>query len=50
VPLRYWLFIAVAGGIAHLILSIADREISAGVDRLSELRTTHHYVLDTDPD
>jgi hypothetical protein len=47
--LRLWLFVAIMGGFAHLILSVADREISAGVDRLSELETMHGYVLDADP-
>jgi hypothetical protein len=32
--LRLWLFFAAVGGLAHLILYTADREINAGVDRL----------------
>jgi hypothetical protein len=48
-PLRFWLFIAIAGGLAHLVLFIADREISAGVDRLAELPTVHRSTLDADP-
>jgi hypothetical protein len=47
--LRLCLFVAIMGGLAHLILSMADREISAGVDRLSELDNMHGYVLDADP-
>jgi len=44
--LRLWLFVAIMGGLAQLLLSMADREISAGVDRLSELENMHSYVLD----
>jgi hypothetical protein len=47
--LRFWLLIAVAGGLAHLVLFMADRGISAGVDRLAELPTVHRSVLDADP-
>lgn len=47
--LRLWLFVAIMGGLAQLILSMADREISAGVDRLSELENMHDYVQDADP-
>jgi hypothetical protein len=47
--LRPWLFAAVVGGLAHLILYIADREISAGVDRLSEVRILRPDGLDADP-
>jgi predicted proteasome-type protease len=38
------------GGRAHLVLYLADREINAGVDRLSELKNLHGYALDADPD
>jgi hypothetical protein len=48
--LRYWLFVAVTGGLAHLVLFLADREIDAGVDRLSEAKDLHSYALDADPD
>jgi hypothetical protein len=47
--LRLWLFVAAAGGLAHLLLFIADREIRAGVDRLSEVRLLPPDGLDVDP-
>jgi hypothetical protein len=49
-PLRFWLFVAATGGIAHLILFMADREISAGVDRLAVVELAHPGALDVDPD
>jgi hypothetical protein len=48
--LRFWLFVAVMGGLADLVLYLADREMNAGVDRLSELKNLHGYALDADPD
>ena len=48
--LRLWLFVAAVGGLAYLILCIADREISAGVDRLSEARLMRIGGLDADQD
>jgi hypothetical protein len=49
-PLRFWLFIVVTGGLAHLVLMLADREIRAGVDRLAELPSADRSLLDADPD
>jgi hypothetical protein len=49
VGLRLWLFVAAMGGLAHLILFIADREIRAGEDRLSEVRLMRPDGLDRDP-
>jgi hypothetical protein len=46
--LRLWLFLAAVGGLAHLVLYLADREINAGVDRLSESRLVRHGELDGD--
>ena len=46
--LRLWLFVAAVGGLAHLILYAADREINAGVDRLSESRLVRPGELDAD--
>jgi len=48
--LRLWLWLSVVavGGLAHLFLFIADREIDAGVDRLSELQFAHSDTLDDD--
>ncbi len=34
--LRFWLFMAIAGGLAHLVLYFADREIDASINRLAE--------------
>jgi hypothetical protein len=50
IRLRFWLFVAAMGGRAHLVLYLADREINAGADRLSELKNLHSYALDADPD
>jgi len=46
--LRLWLFVAAAGGLAHLILYMPDREINAGVDRLSQSMLVPPHELDTD--
>ena len=46
--LRLWLFVAAAGGLAYLILYMADREINAGVDRLSQSRLVRPGELDGD--
>lgn len=47
--LRFWVFVVIAGGLAHLILFTADRQISAGVDRLSEAKLGHTDALNVDP-
>jgi hypothetical protein len=49
VGFRFWLFVLLVGGLVHLILFTADREISAGVDRLSEARLGHPDALNVDP-
>jgi hypothetical protein len=46
----FWLFVVVAGGFAQLLLSIADREIDAGVDRLADVKFARHNLLDAAPD
>jgi hypothetical protein len=46
---RFWIFAVVVGGLAHLILHIADREISAGIDSLSETKLARPELLDADP-
>jgi hypothetical protein len=46
--LSFWLFVAVAGGFAHLLLLIADRQIEASVDRLAHV--TLRNLLDAAPD
>jgi hypothetical protein len=48
--LSFWLFVAVAGGFAQLLLLIADREIDAGIDRLAAAKIAPHDALDTIPD
>jgi hypothetical protein len=48
--LRFWLFLFAAAAVGHFILYLADREISIGVDRLSEERLVPGDVLDTDPE
>jgi hypothetical protein len=48
--LSFWLFVVVAGGFAHLLLLIADREIDAGVNRLAEVKFAPRELLDASPD
>ncbi len=48
--LRSWMFVALLGGLAHLILFLVDREAGASIDRLSEVRLMHRHVLIADPD
>jgi hypothetical protein len=47
--LRFWIFAAVAGGLAHLMLTLADRQVAAGVDRLAEMRLSRHASWEDDP-
>jgi hypothetical protein len=44
--LRFWLFMAIAGGLAHLVLYFADREIDASINRLAEVRLADRQVAD----
>ena len=44
--LRFWLFMAIAGGLAHLVLYFADREIDASINRLAEVRLAYRQVAD----
>ena len=46
--LRLWVFVAGVAGLAHVILYIADREVNASVDRLSQLRLARPGELDND--
>ncbi len=48
--LRAWLFVLATAAVAHAMLYLADREISAGVDRLSEAKLVRPDALDADPD
>jgi hypothetical protein len=47
--LPFFAFVAFLGGLALLVLGIADREIDAGVERLSRYEMSHHTPLDMDP-
>lgn len=48
--LRFWLFVVATAAIAHLMLHLADREITDGVDRLSKATLTRSYALSADPE
>lgn len=48
--LRFWLLVVATAVIAHSILYLADREISDGVDRLSEATLTRSDALSADPE
>ncbi len=43
-----WAFLAFLGSLAFLVLFIADRQMNAGVDRLSRMKP--QSALDADPD
>jgi hypothetical protein len=45
-----WAFLAFVGSLIFLVLFIADRQMNAGVDRLSKVRIPPEAVLDADPD
>ena len=42
-------FVAFLGGLAFLMLAIADRERKATLERLSEYKIPSHSALDADP-
>jgi hypothetical protein len=44
-----WAFLAFMGGLAFLVLIIADYEMDAGVDRLSKMKLPPHSTLNADP-
>jgi hypothetical protein len=44
-----WTSWAFLGSLAFLVLFIADREMNAGVNRLSRMKLPHHSALDADP-
>jgi hypothetical protein len=48
--LRFWLFVLATAALAHAMFYLADREISAGVDRLSEAKLARPDALDADPE
>ena len=47
--LRFWLFVLATAALAHAMLYLADREISAGVDRLSEAKLSPPDAIEADP-
>ena len=44
-----WTSWAYLGSLAFLVLFIADREMNAGVNRLSRMKLPDHSALDADP-
>jgi hypothetical protein len=48
--MRWTFFVLCAGLLINLVLFVHDREVSAGVERLAEMRLAHAPVLDADPD
>jgi hypothetical protein len=45
-----WALLAFLGSLAFLVLFIADRQMNAGVDRLSRMKIPPQSALDADPD
>jgi hypothetical protein len=45
----FFAFAAFLGGLALLVLVMADREMAAGVERISRYELSHHAALDVDP-
>jgi hypothetical protein len=45
-----WNFLVFVGAVIFLMLFIADRQMNAGLDRLSKVRIPPQSVLDADPD
>jgi hypothetical protein len=48
--MKSWAFLAFLGCLTLLVLFIADRQMNAGVGRLSEVSIPPRSVLDADPD
>ena len=48
--MKWKFFVLCAGFLIGLVLSIHDREVSAGVERLAEMRLAHAPALNADPD
>ncbi len=48
--MKWNFFIFYAGFLIGLVLFIQDREVSAGVERLAEMRLAHAPALNADPD
>ena len=48
--LRFWLLVVTAAAFAHAILHAMDRQIDAGVDRLSEATIPYPGTTSANPD
>jgi hypothetical protein len=48
--MKWKFFVLYAGFLIGLVIFVHDREVSAGVERLAEMRLAHAPVLDADPD
>jgi len=49
IAMKWTFFVLCAVFLIGLILFMKEREITAGVERLAEMRMTHAPVLDADP-
>jgi hypothetical protein len=47
--MNWTFFVLSAGSLIGLMLFIQDREVTAGVERLAEMRLAHSPTLDADP-
>jgi hypothetical protein len=47
--MKSWAFLAFLGSLALLVLFIADRQMNAGVDRLSRMKLLPQSALEADP-
>jgi hypothetical protein len=49
IPMKWTFFGLCAGSLISLVLFLKERDISAGVERLAEMRLAHAPALDADP-
>ena len=49
IPMKWTFFVLWAGSLISLVLFLKERDISAGVERLAEMRLAHAPALDADP-
>jgi hypothetical protein len=47
--MKWTFFVLCAGFLISLMLFLKDREVTAGVERLAEMRLAHAPALDADP-
>jgi hypothetical protein len=47
--MKWTFFVICAGFLSSLMLFLKDREVTAGVERLAEMRLAHAQALDADP-